>query len=412
MASLASNARAAFRQLARLSADDRRRIVHAMADGIEQNHQPIIDANAHDLDAASKAGLSGAMIDRLRLDAKRIAAMVEGVHQVADLPDMLGKRISRYENPRGMAIERVRVPLGVVLMIYESRPNVTADAAALCFKAGNAVILRGGSEAVNSNRAIAEAMLHAAGEAGMPAHAIQLVPTTDRAAVRELLQLEGFIDLVIPRGGEGLIRAVAESSRIPVMKHYKGVCHVYVDRAADLDMAMAIAVNAKCQRPGVCNAMETLLVHEDVADAFLPRVGEALREWGVEIRGDERVCNLIAGARPASEDDWEAEYLDLILAVRVVRDLDEAITHIEKYGSRHTDAIVTEDEDAAQRFLHEVDSASVFVNLSTRFSDGSEFGLGAEIGISTDKLHARGPCGIEALTTYKYVSRGTGQVRE
>jgi glutamate-5-semialdehyde dehydrogenase len=412
MTDLATCARAAFRNLSRLSADDRMHILHAMAAGIEREADSIIDANRRDLDAARTGGLSDAMIDRLRLDEKRIEAMVGGVHEVADLPDMLGERISRHEHPKGMAIERVRVPLGVVLMIYESRPNVTADAAALCFKAGNAVILRGGSEALHSNRAIAGAMLSAGAEAGLPDHAIQLVPTTDRAAVRELLGMDGLIDLVIPRGGEGLIRAVAESSRIPVMKHYKGVCHVYVDAAADLDIAVSIVINAKCQRPGVCNAMETLLVHEDVAKAFLPRVGQELCEHGVEIRGDERACELIAGAKPASEEDWFAEYLDLILAVRVVREVDEAIAHIERYGSRHTDAIVTEDHAGADRFVREVDSAAVFVNLSTRFTDGSEFGLGAEIGISTDKLHARGPCGIEALTTYKYISRGTGQVRE
>jgi glutamate-5-semialdehyde dehydrogenase len=319
MTDLATNSRAAFRRLMRLSSDDRQRILHAMADGLERNMQAILEANARDVEEALSGGLTDAMIDRLRLDETRMGAMIEGVHAVADLPDMLGERISRYEHPKGMAIERVRVPLGVVLMIYESRPNVTADAAALCFKAGNAVILRGGSEAVRSNRAIAQAMLDAGRDAGMPEHAIQLVATTDRAAVRELLGMEGLIDLVIPRGGEGLIRAVAESSRIPVMKHYKGVCHVYVDRAADMDMAMTIAVNAKCQRPGVCNAMETLLVHEDVAEVFLPRVGKALRERGVEIRGDERTCAMIECAKPAGVDDWEAEYLDLILAVRVVR---------------------------------------------------------------------------------------------
>jgi len=411
MTDLAERARTAYRQLARLSADDRTRLLHAMADGIEREADAILDANARDMEDARRPELSDAMIDRLRLDEARVSAIVAGVHDVADLPDMLGERISRYEHPKGMAIERVRVPLGVVLMIYESRPNVTADAAALCFKSGNAVILRGGSEAIHSNRAIAQAMLGMGADAGLPDGAIQLVPMTDRAAVRELLSMDGLIDLVIPRGGEGLIRAVAESSRIPVLKHYKGVCHVYVDAAADLKMAEAIVLNAKCQRPGVCNAMETLLVHESIADAFLPRLGDALHERGVEMRGDERVCELIEGAKPATDDDWFAEYLDLILAVRVVCDLDGAISHIERYGSRHTEAIVTEDEPAADRFVREVDAAAVFVNLSTRFTDGSEFGFGAEIGISTDKLHARGPCGIEALTTYKYVSRGTGQVR-
>ena len=338
--------------------------------------------------------------------------MAQGMREVARLRDPIGEEMSVTRRPNGLVIRKVRVPLGVLAVIYESRPNVTADAAGLCFKASNAVILRGGSEALASNTAILDAMLAAGASAGLPEDAIQLVPTTDRAAVHALLQMDQYLDLVIPRGGESLIRAVAQQSKVPVLKHYKGVCHVYVDRAADLDMAMSIALNAKCQRPGVCNAMETLLVHEAVADEFLPRVGEALVAKGVEIRGDAHTCRLIPQAGPATESDWSEEYLDLILAVRVVGDLAAAVAHIERYGTHHSDVIVTADDDGAQRFTHEVDSATVYVNASSRFTDGYEFGLGAEIGISTGKLHARGPCGLEELTTYKYIIQGTGQIRQ
>jgi glutamate-5-semialdehyde dehydrogenase len=352
------------------------------------------------------------MLDRLALSPTRIEAMAEGVHQVADLPDPLGRLLSETRRPNGLLIRKVRVPLGVLAVIYESRPNVTADAAALCLKAGNAVILRGGSEARRSSRAILEAMVRGGRPADLPPDAVQLLADADHAAVRELLQMDAYVDLVIPRGGEGLIRAVAEHSRIPVLKHYQGVCHVYVDAAADLNMARRIAVNAKCQRPGVCNAMETLLVHRDVAERFLPEVAADLLGAGVELRGDQLVCRLVPQARPAAADDWEREYLDLILSVAVVPDLAAAIDHIERYGSHHTDVIVTEDRRAAERFTRDVDSATVYVNASSRFTDGFEFGMGAEIGISTDKLHARGPCGIEELTTYKYVVEGSGQVRE
>jgi glutamate-5-semialdehyde dehydrogenase len=404
-------ARSAVPRLAGLDAEARQRILVAMAGSLLSQRDAIESANASDCESAAAAGLSAAMLDRLRLDGSRIEAMAAGLRQVAALPDPLDALLGVVNRPNGLVIRKVRVPLGTIAVIYESRPNVTADAAALCFKAGNAVILRGGSEAAASNAAIHDAMTAAGRDAGLPDHAIQFVPTTDRAAVRALLQMDEAIDLVIPRGGESLIRAVAEQSRVPVLKHYKGVCHVYVDRAAELDMAVAIAVNAKCQRPGVCNAMETLLVHEAIAETFLPRVAELLAGEGVEIRGDTVTCRLVPGAKPASERDWSEEYLDLILSVRVVDDLSAAIDHIERYGTRHSDVIVTADDNAARRFTREVDSAAVYVNASCRFTDGAEFGLGAEIGISTDKLHARGPCGIEELTTYKYVIEGTGQVR-
>ncbi len=379
-----------------------------MAAALIESRDSIGAANKRDCESAKAAGLSAALMDRLLLDPSRIEAMADGLRQVAALPDPFRVDLAVVRRPNGLIIRKVRVPLGVVAVIYESRPNVTADAAAVCFKAGNAVILRGGSEAAASNAAIHEAMTAVV---CLPADAIQMVPTTDRAAVRTLLGLDQMIDLVIPRGGESLIRAVAEQSRIPVLKHYKGVCHVYVDRTADLDMALAIAVDAKCRRPGVCNAMETLLVHEAVAEAFLPRLADTMDAEGVELRGDERTRALVPMASPASERDWSEEYLDLVLAVRVVGDLEAAMRHIDQYGTRHSDVIVTADDEAARRFTTEVDSAAVYVNASCRFTDGAEFGLGAEIGISTDKLHARGPCGVEALTTYKYVIEGNGQVR-
>ncbi len=379
-----------------------------MAAAVIESQDSILAANTRDCESAKAAGLSAALIDRLLLDPSRVEAMASGIRQVAALPDPFRVDLAVVRRPNGLTIRKVPVPLGVVAVIYESRPNVTADAAAVCFKAGNAVILRGGSEAAASNAAIREAMTAVV---ALPADAIQMVPTTDRAAVRALLGLDQMIDLVIPRGGESLIRAVAEQSRIPVLKHYKGVCHVYVDRAADLDMALAIAVDAKCRRPGVCNAMETLLVHEAVAEAFLPRLADAMDAEGVELRGDERTRALVPIASPASEGDWSEEYLDLVLAVRVVGDLEAAMSHIDQYGTRHSDVIVTADLKAARRFTTEVDSAAVYVNASCRFTDGAEFGLGAEIGISTDKLHARGPCGVEELTTYKYVIEGHGQLR-
>ena len=405
---LTERSRDAARALAKLNAPAKDALLHVMAAGIEKSAGRIKVANAKDLESGKKAELSPAMLDRLTLTDKRIAEMAKGVRDVAALADPVGKIISEWTRPNGMRIQKVRVPLGVILIIYESRPNVTADAACLCFKTGNAVILRGGSEAIHSNLAIAEAM----NVPGLPPNSITVVPTTDRAAIDELLKLDDLINLCIPRGGEGLIRAVAEKSRIPVIKHYKGVCHVYVDRDADFDMAEKIVINAKCQRPGVCNAIETLLIDDKIADQFLPRIGKALAKHKVELRGDERTRRLVATAKPATEDDWYAEYLDLILAVRVVNGVDEAIDHITKYGSAHSDAIVTRSKATAEKFLREVDSSSVFWNASTRLADGGQYGFGAEIGISTDKLHARGPMGLEELTSYKFVVVGDGQLRE
>ncbi len=402
----------AARSLATLPSNSKNRILTAMALAITQDGVAIVAANTRDMTAGKAAGLGGALLDRLLLDSARLGAMAEGLDRIAELPDPVGELLDSTERPNGLLIRKVRVPLGVVAVIYESRPNVTADAAALCFKAGNAVILRGGTEAHATNTAIWETMVRAGATAGLPSDAIQLVPTTDRAAVGALLELDEHIDLVIPRGGESLIREVAKRSKVPVLKHYKGVCHVYVDRDADLEMARNIIVNAKCQRPGVCNAMETLLVHEAVAPRFLPRAGEALQSRGVEIRGDEHTCRILTDVKPATKADWSEEYLDLILSVRIVTSLDAAIEHIERYGTHHSDVIVTDDEDAARRFTGQVNSATVYVNASSRFTDGAEFGMGAEIGISTGKLHARGPCGLPELTTYKYVIAGSGQVRQ
>ncbi len=406
------NALAAARELARLTPRRQDAILLGMADAIDADHAEILAANAADMDDARRNGLSSAMLDRLRLDEKRLQGISAGIRFVAALPNPLGKSIWRRTRPNGLKISKVRVPIGVIGIIYESRPNVTADAAALCFKTGNAVILRGGRESLRSSAALVKAMLAGGRPLGLPEYAIQLVPTPDRAAVRELVQLEGLVDVVIPRGGEALIRTVTELARVPVIKHYKGVCHVFVDASADPDMALQIVENAKCQRPGVCNAMETLLVHRDIADSFIPRVATLLGERGVELRGDEAVRRLAPNIAPANESDWSAEYLDMVLAVRVVASVREAVDHINQYGSRHSDAIITSNRRAANLFTREVDSSAVYVNASTRFTDGGEFGMGAEIGISTDKLHARGPMGLEELTTYKYLVAGNGQVRE
>ena len=409
---MGKKARAAARALALCSKDAKNAALMAMADAIEASGADIIAANAKDLEAAPGYGLNAAAIDRLRLTTDRIRAMAQGVREVAALPDPVGEIIREWTRPNGLKITKLRVPIGVVGIIYESRPNVTADAAVLCLKSGNACILRGGKESFHSNTAIAAALGAGAANAGLSADVIQLVPFTDREGVRLLARMDRYLDVIVPRGGHALIEAVVEHARMPVIKHYHGVCHVFVDRAADLVMAERIAVNAKCQRPGVCNAMETLLVHRDVAEKFLPSVAAALREKGVELRGDERAREVLGpGIKAATEDDWTAEYLDLILSIRVVDSLADAIEHIEGYGSHHSDAIVTEDAKAARKFLAAVDSAAVFWNASTRFSDGGEFGFGAEIGISTDKLHARGPMGLEELTTYKYLVAGAGQVR-
>jgi glutamate-5-semialdehyde dehydrogenase len=423
-----------------------------MAAAIRSSAPALLHANALDLAAGVEKGLSAAMLDRLRLDEARIEAMAAGIDQVATLPDPVGQLMDKWTRPNGIEIEQVRVPIGTIGIIYESRPNVTADAAALCFKTGNATILRGGSEAIHSNRTIAAALASAGG----PEHSIQLIPFTDRESVAVLAGMDQWLDLIIPRGGKGLIETVVSLARMPVIKHYDGICHLFVDKAADIDMAVALTVNAKTQKCGVCNALETLLVHRDIAKVFLPNAAAALRAKHVELRGCEKTIVILNGRDgspqpsgecgenehvhgkseghsmtghlhsilpdrpevgpchqviPATEDDWSAEYLDLILSIRIVGSLDEAVTHINRYGSHHTDTIVTADEAAAERFLRTVDSACVFHNVSNRFADGGEFGFGAEIGISTDKLHARGPMGLRELTSYQYRVRGTGQVR-
>lgn len=398
-------ARAAAHRLNQLGSEDKNRILRSMAEGL-RNAAPLLkQANAKDLAAGEDKGLSGAMLDRLRLDDERIEAMAVGIEQVADLPDPVGDVLEAWERPNGIRIEQVRVPIGTIGIIYESRPNVTADAAALCFKTGNATILRGGSEAIHSNRAIAEVL----NASGPPDHAVQLIPFTDRESVAVMAAMDQWLDLIIPRGGKGLIETVVSLARMPVIKHYDGICHLLVDREADLEMAVLLTVDAKTQKPGVCNALETLLVDRQVADEFLPKVGEALRAKGVELRGCPATLKRLPDASPAFEEDWDTEYLDLILAIKVVGTLDEAIAHINQHGSHHTDTIVTENQDTAEYFLKAVDSACVFHNISNRFADGGEFGFGAEIGISTDKLHARGPMGLRELTSYQYRARGEGQ---
>ena len=401
----------ASRKMVNLSTKKKNAILNAMADALETKRDLIKEANAQDLSNARASGLSAAMLDRLTLTDSRIDNMIKSVREVALLPDPVGKKIWKRTRPNGLVIEKKRVPLGVIAIIYESRPNVTADAAVLCIKTSNAVILRGGKEAIGSNLVIAHALQEGGAKAGLPKHAVQLIETTDREAVREVVQLDDRVDVVIPRGGESLIRAVVENARVPVLKHYKGVCHVFVDATADLDKALAIVENAKCQRPGVCNAMETLLLHQDIASAFLPMLGALASRRNVELRGCRATRALLPNCTPATDADWTTEYLDLILSVRVVKDLKAAISHINTYSSHHSDAIVTNDARTAKKFLKEVDSAAVYVNASTRFTDGGEFGMGAEMGISTDKLHARGPMGLEELTTYKYVVTGNGQVR-
>jgi len=407
-----TRAKEAARALARASTAQKNDALAAMVQQLRAQQAAILEANAKDLKAAQSQGLSAAWLDRLSLNEQRLGEMVASVEAVIALPDPVGEVLRERRRPNGLSIRKVRVPLGVIGIIYESRPNVTSECASLCVKSGNAVVLRGGSEAFHSNQAIAGALKQALAEASLPQASVSTIPTADRAGVDAMLQLDQLIDVIIPRGGEALIRKIVETSRIPVIKHAKGVCHVYVDEAADAAMAETIVLNAKCQRPATCNAMETLLVHERMAPAFLPSVIRRLQAAKVDIRGDERTRALVPGLKAATEEDWVTEYLDLILSVRVVRSLEEAIEHIGRYGSAHSDAIVTTDEANAKRFVQEVDSAAVFVNASTRFTDGFQFGLGAEIGISTDRLHARGPMGLEELTTYKYVVYGSGQVRE
>jgi glutamate-5-semialdehyde dehydrogenase len=411
MAKMGRQAKQASAILAKISTDVKNRALVAMADALLANREFLIRENVLDVERARQDGLSRAMIDRLTLSETTIRGIARGLTEVAALPDPVGNIASLRRRPNGLTVGRMRIPLGVIGIIYESRPNVTADAAALCLKSGNAVILRGGSEAIHSNLAICLIIQGVLRDLSLPETAIQIVPVTDREAVYELLQLEETIDVIIPRGGEELIRAVVRDSKIPVIKHYKGVCHIFVDESADFDMAVRICMNAKTQRPGVCNAMESLLVHEAIAPVFLPAVAGPLRDAGVVIRGCQRTRAILSDAEEATEEDWYREYLELILSVRVVCDLDEAIAHIEKYGSLHTEAIVTESYERAQRFLHEVNSSTVLVNASTRFSDGFELGLGAEIGISTTKLHAFGPMGLEELTTTKFIVYGNGQIR-
>ncbi len=423
MLTLAKQSKAASRELARLTTAEKNACLLAMADALERGADAIKRANALDMTAGAESGLSSAMFDRLKLDDKRIAGMAKGLREVAALPDPVGRILDNRVRPNGLNLQKITTPIGVIVIIYESRPNVTADAASLCFKSGNATILRGGKEALNSNQAIAQIMIGAAKQRlpSFPEHAIQVVPTTDREAIRELLSLTQYVDLCMPRGGEGLIRAVAEASKVPVIKHYKGVCHVYVDAEADPKMALEIVMNAKVQRPAVCNAMETLLVDKAVAESMLPIIAMKLGEKKVELRVDAAtqatLVNAIANLKDspkiklATEADWSTEYNDYILNVRVVDGLQAAIDHINRYGSAHSDSIVTRNEKRARQFLGEVDSATVYWNASTRFTDGGEFGMGAEIGISTDKIGARGPMGLEELTTYKWIGIGNGQIR-
>ncbi len=409
---IARKAKEASRKMAKVDTKTKNDVLFKVAELIEENREKIKEENKKDLRTGEEKGLSKALLDRLELNDKRLNQMIDGLKQVASLPDPVGEITKTWRRPNGLIVSKMRIPLGVIGIIYESRPNVTIDAAALTFKSGNAVILRGGSEAINSNRILGAIFQEGIRAYGLPEEAVQVIPVTDREAIKFMLQQDEYIDLIIPRGGEGLIRFVSEHSRIPVLKHYKGVCHVYVDNEADLEMAVKIAYNAKVQRPAVCNAMETLLVHREIAEKFLPEIYKLYREAGVEIRGCETTRRIIPEAKPATEEDYYAEFLDLILAVKVVDNIDEAIEHIEKYGSSHTEAIVTTNYEKAGKFLREVNSSTVLVNASTRWSDGYELGLGAEIGINTTRLHAYGPMGLEALTVEKFVILGNGQIRE
>jgi len=408
---LAQKAQKASRQLALLTTAQKNSALKKMAAALRKSKGYLVEENRKDLKAGKAAGLSSALMDRLLLNDKRIKGMIDCLLDTAKLKDPCGEILETFKRPNGLVIKKVRTPIGVVGIIYESRPNVTSDCIGLCLKSGNSVILKGGKEAFYSNRAIYKVLKETLKDASVPTEAIQLIPSTDRKAVTELLKLDEYVDLIVPRGGEGLIRFVAENSRIPVVKHYKGVCHTYVDKDADLKMACTVCVNAKTQRPGVCNAMETMLVHKDVAKAFLPDVIADLRDRGVEVRGCSKTRQIVKGLKAATEKDWSEEYLDLILSVKVVDSLEEAADHINTYGSRHSDAIVTKNKSVAQKFLDSVDAACLYVNASTRFTDGYEFGFGAEVGVSTDKIHVRGPMGLEGLTTYKYAVHGTGQIK-
>jgi len=409
---VAQRAKAAAEEMVCITCGQKNMWLRRSARLLRDRSLALTEANRRDLAAAPDFGLTAAEVDRLKLTPDRIDAIAKALEEVAMLPDPIGEVIWSSVRPNGLVVEKVRVPLGVIFFVYESRPNVTADAAALCVKSGNAVILRGGKEAAHSSGAIAEILAEAAADVGLPGDAVQLVATSDREAVGHFLRMPEYISVAIPRGGESLIRRVAEEARMPVIKHYAGNCHVYLDRGADAEMAERLTVNAKCQRMGVCNAAESLLVHAEAAGALLPRVAKALLDRGIELRGDARTCALVPQAKPAADEDYAAEYLGPILSVKVVDSLDEAIAHIQRYGSQHTETIVTNDLAAARRFVARVDSSAVLVNASTRLNDGGEFGLGAEIGISTDKFHARGPCGLNELTSYKYVAYGDGQIRE
>ena len=409
---MGSDALTASRALANLTTDQKNKILLAMADGILSDADQIITANAIDLDNAVNNNLTNSMIDRLRLDQKRIEAIADGIRQVATLPDPVGEIMDEWERPNGIKIKQIRVPIGIIGIIYESRPNVTSDAAVLCLKTGNATILRGGKESINSNIAISDSLQNAGEKAGLPENSIQLIPFTDRESVKHLAEMDEYLDLIIPRGGAGLIEAVVSMARMPVIKHYDGICHTYVDSECDLEMASNVVMDAKTQKPSVCNALETLLVSEQIADTFLPTIGKLLSEQQVEIRADDLSRNLLGvDSVEVKPDDWKTEYLDLIVSIKVVSDVNEAIDHINHYGSHHSDCIITESETNANQFMNNVDSATVFWNVSTRFSDGEEFGFGAEIGISTDKLHARGPMALRELTSYKYLISGKGQTK-
>ncbi|MGH7847725.1 MAG: glutamate-5-semialdehyde dehydrogenase [Candidatus Binatia bacterium] len=409
---IGKRAKQAASRLAQISADEKNRVLLRMADALSEQQWLLLDANQKDLEAARRAKVPPALLDRIALDPSRIHAMAKGIREVAALPDPVREIVKMWRRPNGLQVGRMRIPLGVIAIIYEARPNVTGDAAVLCLKSGNAVILRGGSEAFFSNQAIGEVLRAACRDTEVPEESIQVVQSKDRGMVYELLQLDNYVDLVIPRGGEELIASVTANSRVPVVKHFKGVCHVYIDSEASLEMAERISMNAKVQRPSVCNAMETLLVNQAVAPKFLPAVIVKLQQAGVEIRGCEKTRALVPGVKAATEADWTTEYLDLILSVRVVEDMDEAIDHIERYGSQHTEAIVTSDYARSREFIDRVNSSAVMVNASTRFNDGGELGLGAEIGISTSKIHAFGPMGLEELTVTKFVVLGDGQIRE
>ncbi|MCU4138041.1 MAG: Gamma-glutamyl phosphate reductase [Thermodesulfobacteria bacterium] len=408
---MAKKAKIASRNLATLSSEIKNDVLKKVAQKLRENREELKKINEKDVNQAVLQGQTKAFIDRLTLTDKIIESMAKGLEEVAVLPDPVGEVVKMWKRPNGLLVGRMRIPLGVIAIIYESRPNVTIDAAGLCFKSGNAVILRGGKEALNSNLALGEIFRETLKEFNIPEDVVQVVPTPERKLIEYMLELEEYIDLIIPRGGEGLIRFVTERARMPVIKHYKGVCHVYIDDEANLEMAKTVAINAKCQRPGVCNAMETLLVHKNIAEKILPDLAEEYKKYGVELRGCSETLKYIPWAKPATEEDWYAEYLDLILAIKVVENIDSAIEHISKYGSNHTEAIITENYSKAMKFLKEVDASVVLVNASTRFNDGGELGLGAEIGISTTKIHAYGPMGLEELTTTKFIVFGNGQIR-